>query len=90
MSAYLPGISAEIERLKCQHRFRELAPARGIDFSSNDYLGLSRHPALREAVTEAMERDGVVGAGGSRLLRGHHRGFKAPGEALAHAQGRLL
>jgi 8-amino-7-oxononanoate synthase len=61
-----------MERLKREHRLRELAPARGVDFSSNDYLGLSRHPALREAVLEAMEQDGVVGAGGSRLLRGHH------------------
>jgi 8-amino-7-oxononanoate synthase len=61
-----------MERLKREHRFRELTLAHGIDFSSNDYLGLSRHPALREAVIEAMEQDGMVGAGGSRLLRGHH------------------
>jgi 8-amino-7-oxononanoate synthase len=61
-----------MERLKHKHRLRELSPARGIDFSSNDYLGLSRHPALREAAIEAIEQDGVVGAGGSRLLRGHH------------------
>jgi 8-amino-7-oxononanoate synthase len=61
-----------MERLKREHRLRELAPDRGIDFSSNDYLGLSRHPALREAAIEAIEQDGVVGAGGSRLLRGHH------------------
>ncbi len=61
-----------MERLKRAHRLRELAPAQGIDFSSNDYLGLSHHPALREAAIEAIEQDGVVGAGGSRLLRGHH------------------
>src|SRR5712671_1327616 len=61
-----------MERLKRAHRLRELALPQGIDFSSNDYLGLSRHPALREAVIEAIEQDGVVGAGGSRLLRGHH------------------
>ena len=71
-STYLPGVPAEMERLKREHRFRELTPARGIDFSSNDYLGLSRHPALREAVLEAIEQDGAVGAGGSRLLRGNH------------------
>ena len=72
MSRDLPGIRAEMERLKRAHRLRELAPAQGIDFSSNDYLGLSHHPALREAAIEAIEQDGVVGAGGSRLLRGHH------------------
>jgi 8-amino-7-oxononanoate synthase len=61
-----------MERLKREHRLRELSPPRGIDFSSNDYLGLSRHPALREAVMEAIDQDGMVGSGGSRLLRGHH------------------
>jgi 8-amino-7-oxononanoate synthase len=63
---------AEIERLQQSHRRRELALPNGIDFTSNDYLGLARHPALREALIAALERDGFVGAGGSRLLRGHH------------------
>ena len=62
----------ELERLERSHRNRALAPPRGIDFTSNDYLGLARHPSLREALVAALERDGMVGAGGSRLLRGHH------------------
>ena len=62
----------EIERLQQAHRHRALALPRGIDFTSNDYLGLAQHPALREALIEALERDRVVGAAGSRLLRGHH------------------
>lgn len=96
---HLPGVHAEMERLKHKHRLRELAPARGIDFSSNDYLGLSRHPALREAAIEAIEQDGVVGAGGSRLLRGHHpaharleefaAGFFESGKALFFGSGFL-
>ena len=63
---------AEIEGLQRSHRHRALSLAKGIDFTSNDYLGLARHPALREALIAALERDGMVGAGGSRLLRGHH------------------
>jgi 8-amino-7-oxononanoate synthase len=63
---------AEIERLRESHRHRALALPRGIDFTSNDYLGLARHPVLREALIASLERDGMVGAGGSRLLRGHH------------------
>jgi 8-amino-7-oxononanoate synthase len=63
---------AEIERLQRSHRHRALALPGGVDFTSNDYLGLAHHPALREALIAALERDGVVGAGGSRLLRGHH------------------
>jgi 8-amino-7-oxononanoate synthase len=63
---------AEIERLQQSHRHRALALPNGVDFTSNDYLGLAQHPALREALIAALERDGIVGAGGSRLLRGHH------------------
>lgn len=40
-----------------------------IDFSSNDYLGLSRHPVLRTRAIEWTERYGT-GAGASRLVTG--------------------
>ena len=65
-------LAAEIERLKAADRHRTLALANGRDFTSNDYLGLSRHRELRRAAVAAMEANGIVGAGGSRLLRGHH------------------
>jgi 8-amino-7-oxononanoate synthase len=46
-----------------------------VDFSSNDYLGLSSHPALVAAAREALDRYGV-GSGASRLMSGdlaiHH------------------
>lgn len=61
-----------LDRLKGQSRHRSLNLPRGIDFSSNDYLGLSRHPALAEAAHAAINAGGSIGAGGSRLLRGHH------------------
>lgn len=40
-----------------------------INFSSNDYLGLSHDPRLREATIEAV-RDYGTGSGGSRLIGG--------------------
>jgi 8-amino-7-oxononanoate synthase len=70
----------DLERLKRTSRHRSLELPRGIDFTSNDYLGLSRHPALREAMIAALQGDAPVGAGGSRLLRGHQ-----PGHALLEA-----
>jgi 8-amino-7-oxononanoate synthase len=53
----------QLRRLKC---------AAGLDLSSNDYLGLSQHPALRETAIRALQDGLVIGSGGSRLLRGHH------------------
>ena len=49
----------------------------GIDFSSNDYLGLSAHPALRQTAIQALENGLSIGATGSRLLRGHHAAHAA-------------
>jgi 8-amino-7-oxononanoate synthase len=40
-----------------------------LDLASNDYLGLAAHPALVEAASQAMQREGV-GAGASRLVSG--------------------
>ena len=40
-----------------------------VSFASNDYLGLSIHPAVRAAAHEALERWGT-GAGASRLVTG--------------------
>ncbi|MEE9389137.1 MAG: 8-amino-7-oxononanoate synthase [Paracoccaceae bacterium] len=43
----------------------------GLDFASNDYLGLASSDSLRKAAIAALERGVSLGAGGSRLLRGN-------------------
>lgn len=40
-----------------------------LDFSSNDYLALSEHPAVVKASTEALQKYGA-GAGAARLMSG--------------------
>ena len=40
-----------------------------VSFGSNDYLGLSRHPAVIEAAQQALDRWGA-GSGASRLVAG--------------------
>ncbi len=65
------GFDQKLATLKSQNRFRALKLPQGIDLTSNDYLGLRDHPVLRDAARKAIE-DGIdLGAGGSRLLRGH-------------------
>lgn len=49
---------------------RQLRPAMGIDFCSNDYLSLSTNPKLKENILKTLQ-DFPLGSGGSRLLRGH-------------------
>jgi 8-amino-7-oxononanoate synthase len=58
-----------------------------LSFSSNDYLGLARHPALVRAFQQAAGRDGV-GSGASHLITGHHREHHALEEELATYAGR--
>lgn len=57
--------------LKQKNRFRSLNLPAGIDLTSNDYLGLAEHGAMRDAAISYMQEGGAIGAGGSRLLRGH-------------------
>ncbi|QFT75108.1 8-amino-7-oxononanoate synthase [Ruegeria sp. THAF33] len=66
--------------LEARHRRRVLIPARGLDFASNDYLGLAGSSLLQEAAQAALARGVPVGSGGSRLLRGNHPEH----EALEH------
>ena len=61
-----------LDALLRRGRLRALEPPRGIDFTSNDYLGLAQSKALADAVAQAIARGVPVGAGGSRLLRGNH------------------
>ena len=53
-----------------------------LNFSSNDYLGLASHPALKKAAADAVKRFGA-GAGASRLICGSLAPFHELEEALA-------
>lgn len=61
----------DLERLRAADHYRRLTPRAGVDFASNDYLGLAGDPRLRAAVAQALDRGVAVGSGGSRLLRGN-------------------
>ena len=57
-----------------------------LNFSSNDYLGLANHPALREAAAKAVQDFGA-GSGASRLICGSLAPHHELEEALAAFKG---
>lgn len=81
-----------LEALARRGRLRSLTPAAGVDFTSNDYLGLADSAALRTVASEALARGVPLGAGGSRLLRGNHpehEALEAEAAAMFGAQAAL-
>ena len=84
---------ADLERLAAIGRLRALVPDRGIDFASNDYLGLAASGRLADAARAALDRGVAVGAGGSRLLRGNreeHEALEAEAAAFFGAEAALF
>jgi len=79
-------ICARIEDLDASGLRRSLRPPSGIDLSSNDYLGLSQHPLLKQRMAEAVMREGV-GSTGSRLLRGERECFSRVERKFAAFKG---
>jgi 8-amino-7-oxononanoate synthase len=73
----LEAQAADLARLAAIGRLRALAPDTGIDFASNDYLGLAASGALVPAARAALDRGVAVGSGGSRLLRGNRAEHEA-------------
>src|SRR6478672_8318860 len=78
----LDFLKDEIQRLKDEHLYQELKPFEGmqgaeiqmegrtiLNFSSNNYLGLTNHPKLMEAAKKAIDQYGV-GAGAVRTIIG--------------------
>ena len=66
-------VEDDLEYLREKSQFRSLGIMGGINLCSNDYLGLATDPQLKEALTAAVARAGLVGSTGSRLLSGNAR-----------------
>jgi 8-amino-7-oxononanoate synthase len=92
--ARLEATQLRRERLTISHEAgtapRALRIADGrelVDFSSNDYLGLARHPAVAAAMAACTTRTGA-GSGASHLITGHGSEHARLEEELAAFTGR--
>ena len=93
MADPLSSLSLRLAALDARGRRRVLSGRVGVDFASNDYLGLAADPAIAAAIAEAIKRGVPVGAGGSRLLRGNapeHETLEAKAAAFFGAQAALF
>jgi 8-amino-7-oxononanoate synthase len=81
------GLYRELRRVDSAQGPRiEIAGRALLNFSSNDYLGLANHPALKEAAIKAVEKFGA-GAGASRLICGSLAPYHELEETLAAFKG---
>ncbi|MBM5800739.1 MAG: aminotransferase class I/II-fold pyridoxal phosphate-dependent enzyme [Cyanobacteria bacterium K_DeepCast_35m_m2_023] len=96
-SAWQKELAAQLNALPSQRRrqLRSFAAGTGsslepqapgatglLDLASNDYLGLSQHPAVTAAASAELQRSGL-GAGASRLVSGTRTAHTALESALA-------
>ncbi len=92
-------LDASLTKLSEHELLRTLEPIEPVDavhvrangreltlFSSNDYLGLSYHPAVREAVARAASKVGL-GPRGSALVCGYTDSHEALEQELAELEG---
>src|SRR4051794_2138496 len=81
-SEFEESLAATLAALRSAGLLRQMRPPQGIDLVSNDYLGFADHPYIKECVRVAAASL-PSGAGGSRLLRGHHEIFERSESRLA-------
>jgi 8-amino-7-oxononanoate synthase len=79
-------LRARLAEIELNGLRRSLRAPCGIDLSSNDYLGLSKHPQVVARFMEGVAREGC-GSTGSRLLRGQRNAFEAIERRFAAFKG---
>ncbi len=82
-NATLSRLETELHQLASAAQYRTLDQMTGVNLSSNDYLGLSTDPRIKQALIEELERTQQVASTGSRLLSGNSREWEELESELA-------
>src|SRR3954468_11893492 len=70
-NSFLQRAQEDLDDLRARSQLRHLETVQGINFCSNDYLGLATDSRLAQAVQAALASGMPAGSTGSRLLSGH-------------------
>ncbi len=82
-------LNARIQEVSRAGKLRRLYGRRGLDLTSNDYLGFASDPVLKERLRATIKNQDIpLGASGSRLLRGQIEVFEKLEEKLALFSGK--
>lgn len=92
-------IEQRLEEIRSRNLYRQLKVVDGeqdatvrlngrevLNLSSNNYLGLANHPALKDAAREALDRYGC-GSGASRLISGNMTAHEELEQRIARFKG---
>ncbi len=72
MNSHWNELKHELEKIHTKNLFRQYVEPEGIDFCSNDYLGLGKSPELKKSFIENISQF-TLGSTASRLVRGHRK-----------------
>ncbi len=75
MTSHWQEISAELEKIRTKNLYRQCKVSSGIDFCSNDYLGLAKSGLLEEKMKENLSQD-TLGSTAARLIKGHRQSME--------------
>jgi 8-amino-7-oxononanoate synthase len=80
-------LESDLRDLAARDQRRTLAEITGVNLCSNDYLGLSQHPQLRESLIRAVTEATRVGGTASRLLSGQDSAWQEVEEEFSDFAG---
>jgi 8-amino-7-oxononanoate synthase len=86
MKRFPSSLSAKLETRRQNNALRQLPlPSKMIDFSSNDYLGLSQSEIIFNETHQYLIKNKIIqnGATGSRLLSGNHKLYQETEDFIA-------
>jgi 8-amino-7-oxononanoate synthase len=87
LSAWKDRLHQGLRGFEARSQRRSLVEIHGVNFCSNDYLGLTEHSGLRAEVAEAVRLSEKVGGTGSRLLSGQTEGWRELEDEFAEFAG---